>query len=336
MDILLLAARHESGKVSLAEVSTTSVLTPSGSKLLDAVAFALGENKYLGLYFKGQAAITLYHVAGDGTSLTKVVNSELRINRKWDLLETFVLGNAPYLVAYRATQGIFEIYPVYPDFTTGVPYRFFRNHEPGITAGFDTVKFFSAQGKVAYLGYNQTTGAVGIYSLDATATSPPVTPATPNGTAPLLSLNVWSHTWAPGWTRFAFFQFGGSNFFLKTNVAKPNVNIDHVMDSLSDGTVEVISQLNLEDAQNLTFVEPFTMGNGDPYFITYRPDGIVTVERFHGNCLGWTRVAKKKKVPVRAAQLVPIKTEDMQLFALCIPKSTPPLRKAMKKAVRKG
>jgi hypothetical protein len=134
-----------------------------------------------------------------------------------------------------------------------------------------------------------------------------VTAASAAGVPPLLLTPVWSHQWAKGWTRFAFFQFGGENFFLKTNTWKPNVNIDHVLDNLAGGTVEVATQLNdaLKDAQDLDIVQPITLAEGDPYFVTYKNDGPMTLNRFHADCLGWTTVASWSSKP-GATQVVPL------------------------------
>jgi hypothetical protein len=120
---------------------------------------------------------------------------------------------------------------------------------------------------------------------------------------------MWSHQWAKGWTRFAFFQFGGENFFLKTNTWKPNVNIDHVLDNISSGTAEVATKLDLQDAQDLHRVEPFTRENGDPYFITYKGDGTVTFNRFWSDCLGWTTVASLASKP-GASHIIPLSAAD--------------------------
>ncbi len=130
-------------------------------------------------------------------------------------------------------------------------------------------------------------------------------------------LPIWAHPWAPGWTRFAFFQFGGENFFLKTNVGnskKLNVNIDHVLDTLSAGTAEVGTQLTLADALELNNVEPFTLGAGDPYFATYiSKSGTLTLNRFHSDCLGWTTVAKFDGEPGTRV-MAPVRTSDRNVF----------------------
>lgn len=151
-----------------------------------------------------------------------------------------------------------------------------------------------------------------------------ITPTSPApGQIPLVMLPIWSHPWAPGWTRFAFFQFGGENFFLKTNIGNPkntkvkNVNIDHVLDNISTGTVEVVA-MSLPDYNNLTNVEPFTMGSGDPYFVTYlSKSGAVTLNRFHGDCLGWSQVASLN-APAAATLVVPIATSGGQRFFLFV------------------
>jgi len=147
---------------------------------------------------------------------------------------------------------------------------------------------------LAFLGYNQANGSVALYSFPPTQSNP---------------VCVWSHQWAKGWTRFAFFQFGGENFFFKTNIAKLNVNIDHVLDGLSTGTMQVGTNLPLANALQLTAVEPLTLANGDPHFITYMPDGTTTINRFNGDCLGWTTLATWTSSP-NATHVVPFRLAE--------------------------
>jgi hypothetical protein len=225
------------------------------------------------------------------------LSTKLAVGKGRDILNVFTLANTPYLVMYTANSGVFEVYAIHDDLTPSAkPYKFFRNHEMALSQGFTTLKPFVCQGQVGFLGYRGDTGYVALYTA---ATIPAAADPTK---PPILMLPVWAHQWAKGWTRFALFQFGGSNFFLKTNTWKPNVNIDHILDQLSAGTAEVGSLVgaeattlplqDLKDAQTLTTCEPFTFGNGDPYFATYESkNGEITLNRFHGNCLGWTTVA---------------------------------------------
>jgi hypothetical protein len=226
---------------------------------------------------------------------------QFKVGAGYDIIEPFTLGNQPYVACYKAKNGVFKLFAIGGDLSvSGDGYEFFRNHEPALTQGFTMVKSFVCFGSVIFMGYSGANGYVATYTLSMTATSPANTP-------PLLMTPNWSHVWAKGWTRFAFFQFGGENFFFKTNTWKPNVNIDHVLDDLTLGTIEVASNLNdaLKDAQTLNIVQPLVLGNGDPYFVTYMKNGQMTINRFHSDCMGWTTVASLKS-NANATQVVPV------------------------------
>lgn len=230
----------------------------------------------------------------------------LNFKPNWEILEPFVIGNQPHILSYRAKTGQFAFFPVSSGPSLGNPYSFNRTHDPGITSGFTMVKPVVYQGAVYYMGYNEKSGTVALYSLVMTATSP-------NGSPPLLSANLWSHTWARGWTRFAFFQLGGENFFLKTNIWRPNVNIDHILDDFSKGTYEVCSHMDLKDAQSLDIVSPFSLVGGAPHFLAYKESGETILYRIHPDCMGWTEVASATVMP-GATHIVPVRLNNIQLF----------------------
>ena len=254
-------------------------------------------SRYLLGFDPNADAIDVYSFSASAPFLKKVA-SKMNTAKGRNILNVFYLGTVPYLVMYTAKNGVFEVYVINDDLSLSAkPYKFFRNHELALSQGFTTVKPFVRQGQVAFLGYRDDTGYVALYTA---AVIPAV--AADATKAPILMLPVWAHQWAKGWTRFALFQFGGANFFLKTNTWKPNVNIDHIQDQLSAGTVEVASLVgaeattgqlqDLKDAQSLTTCAPFTFGGGDPYFATYlAKTGEITLNRFRGDCLGWTTVA---------------------------------------------
>ena len=84
---------------------------------------------------------------------------------------------------------------------------------------------------------------------------------------------------------------------------------------MSAGTNEVGSHLKLKDDQELNIVHPFTVGPGDPYFLTYlAKTGESTFNRVHGDCLGWTTCATLKAVE-GATQIVPYRIGETN-FAL--------------------
>jgi hypothetical protein len=260
--------------------------------------------EYLFGYNPAQDHFDIYEFTASSPWL-KPVAAKPAIGKSNDIVNTFTLGNMAYIAAYTAKNGVFEVYSVASDLSFSKPYEFYRNHELAVSKGFSTLKPFVQFGQVAFLGYRTDTGYVAMYTVSTQVSSPAP------GVPPIVMLPVWAHPWAPGWTRFAFFLFGGEPFFLKTNVANPkklNVNIDHVLDALPSGTSEVgtLLQNQLPDALELTNVEPCYLGNGDPYFATYiATSGAATLNRIHGDCLGWTQ-AVAFKAPAGASVLTPV------------------------------
>lgn len=262
-----------------------------------------GAPHLIGIDAKGAASA--FKVSAAAPYLEPVA-SALKLGGPWDIVEPFVLGNIPHLLCYEADQGNFSFFPLDDQLASRPPYTYQRKREPGITKGFSVAKPIVIDGAVFYLGYSFDGGQVHIYSLAATATSGP-------RSAPLVSEPVWIHEWARKWTRFAFFELGRETFFLKTNVGKLNVNIDHVQDEPAAGTVEVGTYLDLEDALDLEVTESFYLGGGDPYFVAYLQSGKTTVNRFDGNCLGWTAQAQAQTV-TDATRIVPVQTGDKCLL----------------------
>ena len=149
-----------------------------------------------------------------------------------------------------------------------------------------------------FVAYGFADGAVNLFSVGVTA-------ETPAGQAPLEVDNVWAWTWAKGWTRFAFFTLGGENFFLKTNTAKLNVNIDHLSldPKLRSNEVLTNAQNALPGAANLDIVRSFTMADGAPYFLTYVTAGDAVFYNIRPDCMGWNQQATAQ-LPAGAAQIV--------------------------------
>jgi hypothetical protein len=268
------------------------------------------------------SATNLVCAAGSGDSTVVHVTAsepwfeaqpaQLDIGGPYDALEPFVLGNDPYLLAYARESGELSVYPLAGDLTASTPYQFSRKRPPAPTAGFDMIVPVVVLGNVYFLGYASKTGDVRAYSLSVLASTPPSAPGTP----PLLATPVWDHQWAPNWTRFAFFQFGGEVFFFKINDGKLNVNIDHLTDTPANGTVEVGSYLQdqLPDALEIDLAASFYMGGGDPHLLMYKTSGATDLYRVRGDCQGWTKLASLDTV-AGATQVVPFTIGD-QTFAL--------------------
>jgi hypothetical protein len=222
----------------------------------------------------------------------------------WDIVDTFVFGNDPYLMTYRSDHGAFAFFKITADLSASLPYTFeFPRNWP--TKGFTTVAPFSSLGAQYVLGYDFAHGTVAIYSLTTTTSAPRSAPA-------LLAQNVWYHTWARGWTHFVFFQLGGANFFFKINIDKLNVNIDHIEDKPAAGTVEVGSYLQsqLPDAAAITAASRIPWQYGEPHLMTYIAiSGKTEIFRIHADCLGWTRLCSTETFP-GARLVVPYRIAD--------------------------
>jgi hypothetical protein len=217
----------------------------------------------------------------------------------WDNLTSFVLGNEPYLMAYEREHGTFGFFHIAQDLSVSAPYTFAAPRNTP-THGFSTVAIYTSLGQTTFTGYSFDTGTVANFNLS-------VTPTSSGGVPALLAQNVWYHQWAKGWTRFAFFQLGGANFFFKINTAKLNVNIDHMLDNPALGSVEVGSYLQeqLPDALSITNAAHVPWADGEPYLLTYiAPSGTTAVYRIHADCQGWTRV-HSGPAEKHAAQVIP-------------------------------
>ena len=296
------------------KVAVTELLTDAAAKFAPsysaAFSFGVGESGFVAAYSRDTGNAQLFSISGVAPFFTKA--ADLVLKPGFDAIMPFVIGNQPHLMCYETTKGNFWFYPVNADATLGQPYNFRRTHEPGTTAGFTTVKPFVAEpgGRVAFLGYNSATGAVAIYTLTITATSP-------SGQPPLFALVQWAHLWAKGWTRFAFFTMGSANFFFKTNIVYENVNIDRILDDLTTGTIEVSTkmQAQLPDDLTIKLVEPLYFGHGEPHFISYMDDGAFKLFRFWNDCAGWDLVANSTMMP-SANFMVPINREQQLLLLL--------------------
>lgn len=204
-------------------------------------------------------------------------------------VEPFILGNLPYLLTYDAKGGTFSIYPIGSDVSLQTPYTFVRTRVPA-TQNYTVTEPVVINNMVYILCYSFTTGEVDAWSVNVT--SVPQAGSKP-GTPALLMLPTWIHQWAKNWTHFAFFYMGEELFFFKINTGKLNVNIDHILDDPSEGSVEVGTHLEnqLDDPKNVDIVEPFTMGGGEPHFVYYFKTGKTQLFRIHADCQGWTKQA---------------------------------------------
>jgi hypothetical protein len=289
--------------VQLEPIESHSATAPLRARYTTYTTYQTGGGGILAAYANAEKGVDLYGLSENDPWITYATS--INVEGKWNELSSFLLANIAHLMLYRSDNGQFLFLPLDSTLRVTSKYLFYRNHPPSVSKQFTMVHPFVLQDGITVMGYAYETGAVCLYSLAAI-------PSSPEGTAPLVATPTWDHVWAAGWTRFAFFNFGGEVFFLKTNAKYPNVNIDHVLDNPSDGTVEVATKMHLVDAQKLSIVEPFWHG-GHPHFLAYRPDGLTTLYRIHSDCKGWTSVGSQQ-LPADATAVVPLTVGASQMF----------------------
>ena len=301
----------ERDQLSVRETWSQNGATPlaAGYQHLVTIA-AAGQNYLVGIDADGNGSA--FRLTAAAPWITPVP-STISLG-KADIVEPFILGMAPYLLAYEAQEGVFSYFSVTGGLTAQTPPYQFRHPRVPLTQGFTVTKPIVVNSLLNILSYNFKTGDVDIWSLTVTPT--PQAGSAP-GTPPLLMLPLWIHQWAKSWSRFAFFTLGGETFFFKINFGpKLNVNIDHVLDDTTQGTIEVGTwlQSQLDEPTKIDIVAPFTMNGGDPYFVTYRNDGSTGWFRIHGDCQGWTKAYDGTTIK-GATQVVPYQIGDDR-FAL--------------------
>ncbi|MAD46617.1 MAG: hypothetical protein CMI02_19055 [Oceanospirillaceae bacterium] len=127
---------------------------------------------------------------------------------------------------------------------------------------------------------------------------------------------TWSDIWAKTWNRFAFFSFGGENFFIKTNLSHEKVNIDHFMDGLDQGSHPVLSEQADNDMLNAQTVVTFQDAKGEAFFAVCSDAGKVIVNRIFPNCEGWdTLCSSDSGAGIRSAVPVVINHKTCLLLA---------------------
>ncbi len=248
------------------------------------VSYSIGADAYLFTYSNKSHHYAIYKVEAGGAALTKTGDGELHYGKAkplaYTIITPFILGGVQYIVAYEPKGGKFDYYALDGKSANGVAdYSYYVGLNPQ-SRGFTEIDTFNVRYTQYMFAYDTHLGTMIIFQLSV----PPIGPKI--YTTPYLIANP---SWAPGWVRFACFQWGGENFFLKTNIKEHDVNIDHIFDEPLDGTHPVGDDLPL--SQTLTTVNPF-FHDFAPYFLTFdEKDGAITFNRFHSDAKGWTEQA---------------------------------------------
>jgi hypothetical protein len=300
--------------LSLEQVWSQTEHPGLASGYTNLVPAQLGERLILFCYSKAAQQMDTYELCDNPPGVQPLDKTIILAQGPWDEMDTFTVGNVPYMLTYRAEDGTFGFYHISADLSVSPPYTFtVASNTP--TQGFTTMAPFTSLGGQYILAYNLHDGTAANFSVT-------VTTAATGDIPPLMARNTWYHHWAKNWMHFVLFQMGNANFFFKINLGPDpqnqtevqvhNVNIDHIQDNPAFGTVEVGSHLQgqLPEAATLDIVARIPWAHGEPYLLTYiARSGSTALYRIHADCQGWTQV--NQIITVEGAErIVPYRLGD--------------------------
>jgi len=225
--------------------------------------------------YNPQRSVVDFYMAKGGGGPVLTATAQLPTIR-YTVIRPMYVGGVCHLICYEQTSGVLDFFRVSGKYTLESVYHY-RQTYGIVSVGFTTLEPYYYRDAILLLGYNSENGTAVIYAI------------TVPGKSPLTLSPVWTKGWSPGWCRFAFFQLGAENFFLKSNPVHHKVNIDHMVDDPDEGAHPVGTGLPLP--LDLAAVAPLDIAH-DPCFITYHATtGQTVCNRVWGDCRGWNKTA---------------------------------------------
>ncbi|MGH1427825.1 MAG: hypothetical protein ACRBEE_07785 [Arenicella sp.] len=287
---LFVVSQSSSGGLTLTQESSSNVGSfPTASSV--SCSFEYQKSSYSAFYNAAKTRVEIYeNTAKTGHFFVQKNNTS--VTDAIDFLDAFTLGGNVYFSAYSTSGEYINFYALQGDLSLTKVYGGY------IGSGYTMIKPLEYRNSVFFLAYNHTKGSVSKYQIMATSQHP------------IYINETWSDTWAKQWMRFAFFQFGGENFFIKTNMLHKKVNIDHLMDDLIEGSHPVLNEAAPSYMQTAVDVKTFSDNDGNAFFAVAQPGGDISVNQVHPNCLGWTEQCSASLTA--ASSMLPYQVEGKQ------------------------
>lgn len=175
-----------------------------------------------------------------------------------------------YLLAYQQTNNRFDIFEI-KDELSRLVFQFDCELE---NDHFNTIHAYQGYYCNLLMAYSENTGNSRIYQINNLNNQFSIT-------------LLWQKNWAPHWQNFNFFTLGKENFFFKTNTKiKRMVNIDHYMDTPTEGAHPVCIQFNeAETALNADHIFGIDLPDGPG--LIFVQNNRLTIQKIDSDCLGW-------------------------------------------------
>ncbi|EGG42055.1 hypothetical protein Nlim_1070 [Candidatus Nitrosarchaeum limnium SFB1] len=273
-------------KLVFGQVWTENQNTEIANGYTAMIPINIGKDVILFAYNKNAQKTDTFRLTNSAPWVSKVDSQIDLSDGQWDSLNTFVLGNNNYLMTYQKDNGVFGFYQITDDLQSSKPFKFSNSRETP-TTGFTTIVPLTSLDQQYFLGYDFDLGKVASFSLMVKTSS--------WNSPPLRAQNIWYHQWSPGWTHFAFFKLGETNFFFKINKKRLNVNIDHILDDPANGGIPIGTHLEkkLPNADSISNVVMIPWENGEPYLLTYiNTSGSAIVYKINADCKGFVNIGE--------------------------------------------
>ena len=283
----LLSVTVSKGSTTLDTVDVTNFPTHSSV----SCAFESQSSSYSVFYNSTAKTIDIYEngsAAGSHFTLKKSTAVKYPI----DLLEAFTLAGNIYFTAYDTSSKYINFYALNSDFSVSEVYSGYIGNT------YTMIKPLAYRNSVFFMAYDHTSGDVSKYQIMSTSNHP------------IYITQVWSDTWAKQWHRFAFFQYGGENFFIKANTLHSKVNIDHLEDDLIKGSHPVLDVAAPADMLSAVSVKTYSDNDGNAFFVEAQPGGSLKLNQVHPSCRGWTELTSNSDVQTSISSVLPYKVAD--------------------------
>ena len=264
---LFKVTQASSGEITLSQVSPSSTKSlPKASAA--SCAFNMNQKNYSAFIHADIKKIDIYENTTSSDDFFSLQASS-KLDETIDFLEAFTIAGNIYFIGYATDSAYIHFYALQADFSLNLVYSGY------IGSGYTMIKPLSYRNSIFFLAYNHTNGAVSKYQIMSTSTHP------------VYINETWSDTWAQQWHRFAFFQFGGENFFIKANTSHKKVNIDHLMDDLVEGSHPVLNESAPTYMLDAITAVSFQDQHGNAFIVVAQKSGELSINEIFPSCMGW-------------------------------------------------
>jgi len=284
------------GEITLTQASPSST-NPLPDASSPSCGFCMNQKNYSAFLQADSKKIDVYENTASSDAYFSLQASS-PFDEVIDFLEAFTIAGNIYFIGYATESAYIHFYALQADFTVNLVYSGY------IGSGYTMIKPLSYRNSIFFLAYNHTNGAVSKYQIMSTSTHP------------VYINETWSDTWAQQWHRFAFFQFGGENFFIKANTSHKKVNIDHLMDDLVEGSHPVLNESAPTYMLDAITAVSFQDQQGNAFIVVAQSSGELSINEIYPSCMGWKEQFSSSNELSSVKAVLPVSIDNDQYLLI--------------------